>query len=241
MDPEDNRNRPMTTMVEFQIRPENTSLEAWLDEWEKRADDAQHGEPETSAYAAAINLEDAKNVLVFERYVNGNSSLQRHVERPAHKTLTETMGERRMTKRRVMSSRYFDVADFGWWSRPETAEPTLEGAIIAILGFRFADDQQLATYLELASQHAAYCRENEPDTLIYSAGVAAADADRELDLLKGDVVFVMACTDMAAVEKHSNDPQHVALGHKFTELGIDPEPKFLRTYRTTGRGFLWRN
>lgn len=241
MDPAASHDRPMTTMVEFQIRPENTSVDAWLDEWEKRADDALHGEPETSAYASAINLEDAKNVLVFERYVNGDSSLQRHIDRPAHATLTGTMGERRMTKRRVMSSRYFDVPDFGWWSRPETVGPTQEGVVIAILGFRFADDHQLATYLELAVQHAAYCWENEPDTLIYSAGIAAADADRELDLRKGDLVFVMACSDMTAMEKHSNDPRHVALGPKLTELGIEPEPKFLRTYRTTGRGFLWRN
>ena len=241
MEASDSDNKPMTTMVEFQIRPENTSIEAWLDEWQKRADDALHGEPETSAYASAINLEDAKNVLVFERYVNGNSSLQRHVDRPAHATLTETMGERRMTKRRVMSSRYFDVADFGWWSRPETVEPTHDGAIITLLGFRFAEDHQLATYVERVTQHAAYCRENEPDTLIYSAGIAAADADRELDLLKGDLVFVVACTDMAAVEKHSNDPRHVALGPEFTRLGIEPEPRFVRTYRTTGRGFLWRN
>ena len=233
-------NQPMTTMVEYQIRAENTSMPAWLDEWEKRADDARDGEPETSAYAAAINLDDESNVLVFERYVHGNNSLKLHVDRPAHATLTETMGALRMTKRRVMSARYPDLPEFGWWSRPDTADPALEGAIIMILGFRFPDDAARAAYVELTSGHAAYCWEQEPDTLIYSAGIATADADRELDLLEGDIVFVMACTDMAAVDQHANDPEHLALGRQFSERGFDLEPKFLRTYRTTGRGFLWR-
>ena len=118
-------NRPMTTMVEFQIRPENNSMDEWLDEWERRADDALHGEPETSAYASAINLDDDRNVLVFERYTKGQSSLKAHVDRPAHQTLTETMGQRNMTKRRVMSSRYFDVPEFGWWSRQTLPIPHL--------------------------------------------------------------------------------------------------------------------
>ncbi|TDJ48957.1 MAG: hypothetical protein E2O48_01655 [Gemmatimonadetes bacterium] len=230
----------MTTMVEYQIRAENTSMDAWLDEWEKRAEDALHGEPETSAYAAAINVEDETNVLVFERYEQGDRSLKFHMDRHAHTTLIETMGERRMTKRRVMSARYPDVPDYGWWSRHTTADPGREGAIIVILGLRFADDAKRAAFIELSSGHAAYCWESEPDTLIYSGGIAAADADRELDLKAGDLVFVMACTNMAAVDKHSNDPQHIALGPKLAEQGIVLEPKFMRTYRTTGRGFLWK-
>ena len=45
-------NRPMTAVVEFQIRPENTTMEEWLDEWQKRAEDALEFEPETTAYEA---------------------------------------------------------------------------------------------------------------------------------------------------------------------------------------------
>ena len=33
-------NEPMTTVVEFQIRTETTSMDEWLDEWAVRADDA---------------------------------------------------------------------------------------------------------------------------------------------------------------------------------------------------------
>ena len=75
----DARNQSMTTMVEYQIRSESTSMEEWLDEWETRARDALDGEPETSAYAAARNLEDETNVLVFERYRKGDGSLKLHV------------------------------------------------------------------------------------------------------------------------------------------------------------------
>jgi len=231
----------MTAMVEYQIRAENTAMPQWLDEWSKRADDAFEGEPETGAYAAAVNVEDASNVLVFERYDKGRSSVATHVERPAHKALTDNMGARNMTRRRVMSASYYDVPEYGWWSRPAQTASSIEGAIIVVLGFRFASDALLDAYLELSGEHADYCWEHEPDTLIYSGGIAAADADRELDLRKGDMVFVMACTDMQAVDKHANDPRHLALGPKFEALGLQIEPTFMRTYRTTGKGYLWRD
>jgi hypothetical protein len=153
----------------------------------------------------------------------------------------ETMGERNMTKRRVMSARYYDVPGLGWWARNEAGNASPEGAVIVILGMRFENDEQRSGFIELSNGHAGYCWENEPDTLIYSGGIAAADADRELDLETGDLVFVMACSDMAAVEKHANDPAHLALEPKMMErLGTVVEPRFLRTYRTTGHGFLFR-
>ena len=97
-------NRPMTAVVEFQIRPENTTMEEWLDEWQKRAEDALEFEPETTAYEACINEEDPTRVLIFERYSHGHRSLTAHVERPAHAALNETMAAKNMTKRRVFSN-----------------------------------------------------------------------------------------------------------------------------------------
>jgi hypothetical protein len=88
--------------------------------------------------------------------------------------------------------------------------------------------------------HAEYCWIEEPDTLIYSGGIATADADRELDIKAGDLIFLMGTTDMAAMEKHRDDPKHLALGPKFSELGINVEGTFLRTYETTGDGYLWK-
>ena len=62
--------QPITVVVEFEIQSETTSLDEWLDEWEKRADDAYEHEPATTAYEAAVNIEDESRVLVFERYDN---------------------------------------------------------------------------------------------------------------------------------------------------------------------------
>ena len=47
----------MTALVEFQIRTEETTMDDWLAEWQKRAQDALEAEPETTAYAAAVSLE----------------------------------------------------------------------------------------------------------------------------------------------------------------------------------------
>ena len=53
-------------------------------------------------------------------------------------------------------------------------------------------------------------------------------------------MFVMVCTDMAAVEQHRDDPNHIGLGPKIAEHGIEMTPTFRRSYQTTGHGFFWR-
>ena len=233
-------NQPQSTVVEFQIRPESNSMKEWLSEWNKRAIDARDGEPETLAYAAAVNVEDENGVLIFERYAQGESSLKIHSERPAHKALMDAMAERNMTKRMVYASSFADASNYGWWTRPERGELAIsDGAILVLLGMRFSDEANREKFIELTNGHAEYCLANEPDTLIYSGGFANSDNDRA-DIREGDLLFVMACTDMAAVDKHSNDSQHIALGPKFLEAGVSSERTFMKTYRTTGYGFLWR-
>jgi quinol monooxygenase YgiN len=74
----------MTALVEFQIRADETNMDDWLDEWQKRAQDALEAEPETTAYAAAVSLDDESSVLIYERYAQGTASLNFHVERPSH-------------------------------------------------------------------------------------------------------------------------------------------------------------
>lgn len=230
---------PFSVLIEYQVRTDNNSVGEWLDVWNDRGEDARVGEPETDAYVAAVNLADESNVLVFERYANGQSSLDAHIDRPAHGELMDAMGSRQMTMRRVMTTKFSDIGDYGWWARPGTADPASPGVALIALGFRFGSDSDLATYLEASREHAAYCWDAEPDTLVYSAGLAMADADREIDLHTGDVVFVMACTDLAAVDKHANDPRHVALMAEL-KASIQMERTFIRSYKTTGNGFLWR-
>ena len=231
----------MTTIVEFQVNTEKNTVEEWLVEWSKRAEDSRVGEPQTPSYAAAVNVESNDNVLVFERYSRGDESLKAHLDRAAHKELQARMGEQQMTKRRVMSTRFVDVDDYGWWSRPgKTSSMTQPGVILTFLGMRFPSLDQRNEFIRLSQIHAEYCWIEEPDTLIYSGGIATADADRELDIKAGDLIFLMGTTDMAAMEKHRDDPKHLALGPKFSELGINVEGTFLRTYETTGDGYLWK-
>ena len=215
-------------------------MEEWLAEWNMRALDARDGEPETTAYAAAVNVEDENGVLIFERYSRGERSLKAHSERPAHTALMDAMAERNMTKRMVYASSFTDAPNYGWWSCPERRDAaTSEGVILVVLGMRFPNEATRDKFIELSSGHADYCSVNEPDTLIYSGGFANADSDRA-DIKSGDLLFVMACADMVAMDKHSNDPRHIALGLKFQEAGITLQPTFMKRYRTTGLGFLWR-
>ncbi len=233
--------KPMTAVVEFQVNTETTTVEEWLEEWSKRAEDAQVGEPQTPSYAAAINSEVGNNILVFERYSHGDGSLKEHMSRAAHDELHERMGEKNMTKRRVLSTRFVDVEDYGWWSRPEQQEVMMSpGLILTILGMRFPNLKQLEKFIELSRFHSDYCWTEEPGTLVYSGGLALSDADREVDIKAGDLIFVMASTDMAAMVKHRDDPKHLALGEQFVEKGISVEGTFLRTYETTGDGYLWK-
>lgn len=237
----DMNDKPMTAIVEFQVNTETTSVEEWLEEWSKRAEDARVGEPQTPSYAAAINSEVDNNILVFERYSQGDSSLKEHLNRTAHGELHKRMGDKNMTKRRVMGTRFTDVEEYGWWSRPNQEDVMMRpGVILTVLGMRFPSEQQREKFIQLSQAHADYCWKEEPDTLIYSGGLALSDADRELDIKAGDLIFVMASTDMEAMVKHRDDPKHVAIGEQLSAEGINVEGTFLRSYETTGDGYLWK-
>lgn len=232
--------KPTTIMIEFEIRTAVTSSSAWLAEWQLRADDAFTGEPETDAYATALNVDHPNHVVVFERYQNGQASIAHHQGRDAHHHLHATMGERNMTRRRVMTSRFHDVPDVGWWSRSDATSTSIEGAVLEFVGLRFDQPTHRDLFLDVTAAHADYCRDAEPGTLAYGAGIAAADADRELDQQAGDLAFVAIYADPAAAHAHATDPEHVARQAMLAEQGVIVEPTFRRTYRTTGNGYLWR-
>ncbi len=236
-----NSSAAMTALVEYQVRTEEITPADWLRVWQERALDALEAEPETLGYAAAVSLEDESSFLFYEHYVNGTASLKLHMDRPSHTTLTETMGARRMTRRRVMSTGFFDLPGFGWRGRGDN--PLIQSdAVIVLSGLRFDDEAEREEYLRKATDFADYCFSEEPDTLIYTCGIAARDADRGPDIKQGDALFFMVCTDMTAVEKHQQDPKHLALSQHFThienEAGRKLTTTFQKMYRTTGHGFL---
>jgi quinol monooxygenase YgiN len=230
---------PLTALVEYQVRTETTTVDEWLDVWQKRGQDALEGEPDTIAYEAARSLQDESHVLVFERYAQGQSSIDSHLERAAHATLMETMGERSMTRRRVMSNQFADIEGYGWWDRAQSDEPMSDACIsITLIGTRFTDAAMKQRYIEVTGEHADYCREAEPGTLIYSGGLAFRDSDRGPDVKAGDMLFVAAFANEQAAKAHRDDPRHVALQPILNE--INRKRTFLLSYKSTGNGYLWR-
>ena len=230
---------PVTALVEFEVRTSGTSVADWLAVWQDRSEDALDGEPETSAYEAAVSEDNPNQVLIFERYTGGQASIDAHVNRPAHVALTATMGERQMTRRRVMSNLFSDIDDYGWWDRNDGRGPMRDSdVILSVLGTRFPDPASQQEYIELTRRHADYCRSEEPDTLIYNGCIAQRDADRGPDIKAGDLIFVAGFRNKAALLKHRDDPRHLELQPLLND--IRRERKFTGTYRTTGKGFLWK-
>jgi quinol monooxygenase YgiN len=229
----------LNVLIEYEIRKDSCSMDEWLDVWQDRAVDALGGEPETSTYEAAVSQDHPEQVLVFERYSSGQASLDAHSSRAAHAQLMQTMSERNMTRRRVMSNLFSDIDHYGWWTRDNGGSPMLaENVILTIIGTRFADEQARQAYIDVTREHAVYCREAEPDTLVYNGCLAQRDADRGPDIKTGDLIFIAAFRDQAAAVKHRDDPRHVALQPVLAE--IPRERKFALTYLTSGKGFLWK-
>lgn len=230
---------PLTALVEYEVRAETATVDEWLEVWQSRGQDALVGEPDTSAYEATRSLQNEGHVLVFERYAHGQSSLDTHVARPAHGSLMEIMGERRMTRRRVMSNLYADIEGYGWWDRAGSDKPMSEADVtITLIGTRFNDDAMKQRYIDVTGEHADYCREAEPGTLIYSGGLALRDSDRGPDIRTGDMLFVAAFANDQAAIQHRDDPRHVQLQPVLNE--IERERTFLLSYKSTGKGYLWR-
>ena len=89
--------------------------------------------------------------MVFERYAQGNESLSKHLEREAHKPLHSRMGENSTTKRRVMSTRFSDVTDYGWRSRKDHRDlMNKPNVILIILGMRFETAKQRDQFIDLS-------------------------------------------------------------------------------------------
>ena len=230
---------PVTALVEFEVRTSNTTVAEWLDVWQDRSEDALIGEPQTSAYEATVSQENPNQILVFERYTDGQASIDEHINREAHATLTATMGSREMTRRRVMSNLFSDIDEYGWWNKSDGSGPMRDkDVIVSLIGTRFPDAATQQDYIDVTRRHADYCRSEEPDTLIYNGCIAQRDSDRGPEIKTGDLIFIAAFRNEAALLKHRNDPSHLELQPVLE--GIKRERKFALTYLSTGKGFLWK-
>jgi hypothetical protein len=230
-----NLNAPMTALVEYQVRSDETTVYEWLKEWQKRAQDALYGESQTTTYASAASLEDESYLFFYEHYENGRAGLKSHLERPSHAVLNETMGARRMTKRRIMGTGFFDLPDFGWRGRGGGALVS-DCAIFELSGLRFGSEAQRCEAIRLLRELLIDRFSQEPETLIFSGGIATEDSDRGPDIKQGDLILIKASFDRAAMETH-----RLSIDERIIDAGIEVKSSFKKTYRTTGHGFLLKD
>lgn len=138
---------------------------------------------------------------------------------------------------RTFIAKFSDIPDYGWWMRPERADVMTDAdVILMLLGMSFTDPAARDQFIKLSAVHADYCLNAEPDTLVYSGGLSRTDATFGISQ-EADLIFVMACTDMAAVEKHRDDPNHLALAPVFAEAGVTPKLAFTRVIERPATAF----
>ena len=77
--------------------------------------------------------------------------------------------------------------------------------ILTLLGMSFQDWNQRDQFIELSQVLTQYCWNEEPNTLIFSGGIAKSGADPEIDLTMDDLVFVLAFKNTASLKKHQDD------------------------------------
>lgn len=228
-------NAPMTALVEYQVRTDEATVSEWLNEWQKRAQDAFESEPKTTTYASAFSFEDESRLFFFEHYENGWAGLKAHLERPSHAALNGIMSARRMTKRKVMGTGFFDLPNFGWRGR-NGGEVISDRVLFDISGLRFGCDASKSEGIRLLHEYLARDVAQETEILMVSGGVTTRDADRCADIKRGDLILAMASFNSEAMEAHI-----LQLGERLIDAGIEVTPSFKKKYRTTGHGFLLKN
>lgn len=110
------------------------------------------------------------------------------------------------------------------------------GISITLIGTRFADDAMRQCYIDMTGEHAQYCRQAEPGTLIYSGGLALRDSARGPAIKTGGMLFVATFVDEPAANQYRDDPRHLALQPILND--IDRERTFLLSCTSTGKGYL---
>ena len=207
-------NTSTTTITEYRIDPGSSTSEVFRAR--KDYDWARE---------IAVSDEDNSHVVVYEK--RDSKSISPDPSLP-HASTTHLLTQVTL----------IEIEGFGWWTRDQE-NPQQRELNLSLTGLRFPDESNKERFLEHSQAHADYCWNAEPDTLIYSAGNVRDCINGDLDIEPGDLVFIMGCTDQSAVEKHLNDPKHVALGYDLYDAGVALTPTFSRTYRTTGEGFYF--
>jgi len=218
-------NASKTILTEYQVDP--ASRNEWLDHWRSSTLDAIDSATHVSAQEAALSDENDSSLLIYERHIAGSSTTRPYQPASANGQVS------------AMQIECHDIVGFGWWSRNLIGSQQAQ-LNLSMMCIRFPDEGHLQGFIKLSQNHAAYCWEAEPDTVIYSAGIVTSYSESDLDIESGDIIFIMGCTDEAAVQKHLEDPKHVALGYQLYDADIRLTPTLTKSYRTCGDGFFYK-
>lgn len=248
-----------TGLAGYEVRDEVTTALGWLKTWGLRAADAREYEPLTSAQIGCVSLKNPNEVLIYERYTRGQKSVQEHFARPAHKVMEEVLTEKKLTRKRLVAGILGEDL-WGWVRSPEerslaqlkSAEaPGPKGTLLFLNVRRFGSEKQLEDWVKLMKDQFQYCWEHEPDTLCYYGGRILKPGERGAPVQKGDMFFVMECSNGAAMKKHSDAPAPYGANMMKTyesTTKADPNAKGITyetilevTYRTTDAGFMTKH
>ena len=174
-----------------------------------------------------LSDENDSSLLIYERHIAGSSTTRPYQPASANGQVS------------AMQIECHDIVGFGWWSRNLIGSQQAQ-LNLSMMCIRFPDEGHLQGFIKLSQNHAAYCWEAEPDTVIYSAGIVTSYSESDLDIESGDIIFIMGCTDEAAVQKHLEDPKHVALGYQLYDADIRLTPTLTKSYKTCGDGFFYK-
>ena len=227
----------MVIAVEFEVRRETTTTADWIRTWGERATDAFDYEPKTTAYEAAVAIDDPNKVLVFERYEGGDASLHEHMHRPAHEALMEKMQSERMTRRRPWIAMGYEVDEFGWrFSKESKTGIKGEGIVIDITALRCSDQSALID--RACRPQADSTLTNDTGLLLYGMSEVSVEDRKDFDLQAGDLVVSRVYKDFLAYESDKSSEMWTDTYETIKQMG--GQAIFSRTYVSTAAGFVWK-
>lgn len=226
----------MTIAVEFEIRQEKSSTKDWLQVWGIRAQDALDHESYTTSYEAAISNKDPNRVLVFERYEGGEASLHKHMERPAHAALMDSMQSGRMTRRRPWIAMGHESSTDGWWVAESNRDSIIgEGNIIVVVAINSPNpDEAINVFQSCVDKEV---KETE-GLVLYGTSTVTVEDRKDFNLGYDSIILSMVFSDEFAYASFQSGDCWTGVKSQIEQLG--GEFLFERDYTTSGAGFTWR-
>ena len=236
-----------TVLVEAKVGSGDCRKNQFFSSLDQSVEQAKRVDLSTKSYFAAQSGEAPEELVVFHKTIDPNPNpnpnwnrkrlrLSKKRKLQAASKINKIFGSKKAD--RVMPAVHFrDVDGFGFWNRGDVI-PSRDGVFCWSVS-RFKDDWMREKWLALTQPFAEWCKVNEPDTLIYSGGIALHD-NSYYNIRKGDLIFVNLYTCAEAKETHDRSTKHMELIKSFKDHGLEYTYSS-KMYGLTLHGFLWRD